>query len=127
MLSDTARTRQPPDAWLKPGLLIGALVPLLVTLARAALGTLGANPIAVALNQFGLLALLFLLASLAATPLKRVLGWTWPMRIRRMLGLLGFFYAALHVATYVLLDRAGELATLLEDLAKRPFIGVGAL
>ena len=127
MLSSAARARRPPDAWLKPGVLIGALVPLTVTVARAALGTLGANPIAIALNQFGLLALLFLLASLAATPLKRGLGWTWPMRIRRLLGLLGFFYAALHVSTYVLLDRAGELATLLEDLAKRPFIGVGAL
>jgi sulfoxide reductase heme-binding subunit YedZ len=124
---ESARARKPPDAWLKPGLLLGALVPLAVTAARAAQGTLGANPVAIALNQFGLLALIFLLISLSATPLKRHLGWTWPMRVRRMLGLLGFFYAALHLCTYVLLDRLGELSTLLEDLAKRPFISVGAL
>ncbi len=94
---------------------------------RAATGVLGANPVAIALNQFGLLALIFLLASWAATPMKRLLGWTWPLRVRRMLGLLSFFYASLHLATYVLLDRLGELATLAEDLTKRPFISVGAL
>lgn len=127
MLSGAARARRPPDEWLKPGLLVGALVPLAVTVVRAALGTLGANPVAIVLNQLGLLALLFLLASLAATPLKRWLGWVWPMRVRRMLGLLAFFYASLHLLTYVLLDRFGEWATLLADLTRRPFIGVGAL
>jgi sulfoxide reductase heme-binding subunit YedZ len=127
MLRDAARPRPPPDAWLKPGLLIGALMPLVVTAVRVALGTLGANPVAIVLNQLGMLALLFLLASLAATPLKRWLGWTWPMRVRRMLGLLAFFFASLHILTYVLLDRLGEWSTLLADLTKRPFIGVGAL
>lgn len=126
MLRAQERSRT-PDAWLKPGVLLGALVPLLVTLARAAAGTLGANPVATALNQCGLLALIFLLASLAATPLKRTLGLTWPTRIRRLLGLLSFFYASLHLLTYVALDRLGELKTLLEDLVKRPFITVGML
>jgi sulfoxide reductase heme-binding subunit YedZ len=114
-----------PDAWLKPGLLIGGLVPLAVTCSRAALGALGANPINTALNQFGLLALVFLLASLAATPLKLAFGVTWPLRVRRMLGLFCFFYATLHLLTYVALDRLGELATIAEDLIERPFITVG--
>jgi sulfoxide reductase heme-binding subunit YedZ len=127
MLSQAAAPRRPPDAWLKPGLVLGGQMPLAVTLARAAQGTLGANPVAIALNQFGLLALVFLLASLTATPLKRVLGITWPLRVRRMLGLFSFFYASLHLLTYVLLDRLGELKTLLEDLTKRPFVTVGAL
>jgi sulfoxide reductase heme-binding subunit YedZ len=118
-----ARARD--DAWLKPGVLVGALVPPLLMGVRALQGGLGANPIAAALHQFGLLALIFLVASLSATPLKRLLGWTWPMRLRRLLGLLAFFYASLHLLTYVALDRAGELATLLEDLTKRPFISVG--
>jgi sulfoxide reductase heme-binding subunit YedZ len=115
------------DSWLKPGVLLGSLVPLAVIVARALRGTLGANPIAEALNQFGLLALIFLIASLAPTPLKLVLDWKWPLRIRRMLGLLSFFYATLHLLTYALLDRAGELATLLQDLSKRPFVTVGFL
>jgi methionine sulfoxide reductase heme-binding subunit len=116
-----------PDAWLKPGLLLGGLLPLLVTFLRAAYGMLGANPINTALNQFGLLALIFLLASLAATPLKLALGITWPLRVRRTLGLFSFFYASLHLLTYVALDRLGELTTIAEDLIERPFITVGFL
>lgn len=132
--SDSAPRRKaaaPPkqnlDSWLKPGVLLGALVPLAALSFGAARGTLGANPIAEALNQFGLLALIFLMASLAPTPLKLVLNLKWPLRIRRLLGLLSFFYASLHLLTYALLDRAGQLKTLLEDLAKRPFITVGFL
>jgi sulfoxide reductase heme-binding subunit YedZ len=124
-MAGRARAAATPDAWLKPGLLIGGLLPLVVTCVRAALGALGANPINTALNQFGLLALVFLLASLAATPLKLVFGVTWPLRVRRMLGLFAFFYAALHLLTYVALDRLGELATIAEDLIERPFITVG--
>ncbi|HEY6881738.1 MAG TPA: protein-methionine-sulfoxide reductase heme-binding subunit MsrQ [Polyangiales bacterium] len=122
-----ARKRGNPDAWLKPGLLLGSLVPFVVVVVRALSGTLAANPIAEALNQFGLLALIFLVASLMPTPLKALLDWKWPLRVRRMLGLLSFFYATMHLLTYALLDRAGQLATLLDDLAKRPFISVGAL
>lgn len=116
-----------PDVWLKPGVLVGALVPLFAIGLRAVRGTLGANPVADVLNQLGLLALVFLLASLAATPLKQLLGLTWPVRIRRLLGLLAFFYATLHLLTYVAIDRFGELSTLLEDLLARPFIAVGFL
>ena len=116
-----------PDAWLKPGVLIGGLVPLVALIVGALRGTLGANPIAEVLNQLGLLALIFLVASLAATPAKHLFGITELMRVRRLLGLFTFFYATLHLLTYVLLDRFGELGTLLEDLVKRPFISVGFL
>ena len=114
-----------PDAWLKPGVLIGGLLPLLALIVGAVRGTLGANPIAEVLNQLGLLALIFLVASLAATPAKYLFNITEPLRVRRMLGLFAFFYASLHLLTYVLLDRLGELGTLLEELVKRPFISVG--
>ncbi len=82
--------------WLKPAVFAGALVPLAVLLARAARGALGANPIAEALNELGLIALVLLVASLACTPVREVLGWTWPIGMRRMLGLFAFFYASLH-------------------------------
>jgi len=124
-LSTAPAPKRNPDAWLKPGVLIGGLIPLLVLGVGAARGTLGANPIAEVLNQLGLLALIFLIASLAATPTKRLLGRTELLRVRRMLGLFAFFYASLHLLTYVLLDRLGAPGTLLEDLLKRPFISVG--
>jgi sulfoxide reductase heme-binding subunit YedZ len=118
-----------PDAWLKPGLLIGAAVPLASIALRALTGTLNANPIAEVENELGLAALIFLIASLACTPARRVFGWTWPPRIRRELGLLAFAYAALHVSVYVLLDQALDVQAIFDDVVKRPFItaGFGAL
>jgi methionine sulfoxide reductase heme-binding subunit len=119
--------RRPPHPWLKPGLFAGALVPLAVLVWRAARGTLGADAIAIGLNQLGYLALVFLMTSLACTPLKILTGWTWPIRIRRMLGLFAFFYATLHLSTYVVFDRYFELKGILEDVAKRPYITAGML
>ncbi len=103
----------------------GALAPLAAIVVRASGGRLGANPIAEALNQLGLTALVLLLASLACTPLKTLLGWTWPMRVRRTLGLLAFLYAALHVAVYAGLDQALDWRAVAADIARRPFILVG--
>jgi sulfoxide reductase heme-binding subunit YedZ len=120
-----AAARKAPLPWMKPGVFLGALVPLAVLMARGARGALGANAIALLLNAFGLLALVFLVASLACTPLKEVLGWTWPIRLRRMLGLFAFFYAGLHLLTYAVVDQGLDWPVLLKDVAARPFITVG--
>lgn len=114
-----------PLPWLKPAVLSGSLVPVGAILLRTWQGSLGADPIAQAPNQLGLIALVFLVAALACTPLKSVLGWTWPMRIRRMLGLLAFFYALLHVATYTILDQGLDWRAIWHDVSKRTFIFVG--
>ena len=92
---------------------------------RALEHRLGANPIAEALNRLGLTALVFLVLTLAVTPLKTLFGWTWPARLRRMLGLFAFFYASLHFLTYAGLDQRVNVHAILEDIAKRPFILVG--
>ncbi len=118
--------RAEPLPWLRPGVFGGALVPVVAIAWRAWRGELGANPIAQALNQLGLVALVFLVAALACSPLKALCGWTWPMRLRRMLGLFGFFYAALHVATYAGLDQLGDWRAIWDDVTKRRFIFVGA-
>ena len=114
-----------PLPWLAPGVLVGCLAPAVAILVRARSGGLGANPIAEALNELGLVALVLLIASLALSPLRTVLGWTWPIRIRRMLGLLAFSYAALHVSVYVGLDQAFDWRTIATDVSKRKFIFVG--
>ena len=122
----TTRARgKSPLPWLGPGILIGALVPLAVIVVGASLGRLGANPIEEVLNEIGLLALIFLVASLACTPLKTFLGWTWPIRVRRQLGLFAFFYAVLHVSVYAGLDQFGDVRAILDDLSERKFIFVG--
>jgi sulfoxide reductase heme-binding subunit YedZ len=112
--------------WLVPSVVIGALVPLAVLLHRLGDHTLGADPIAIALNWLGILALALLLASLAATPARLLFGVAWPLRLRRPLGLLAFLYASLHALLYVVVDQGLAFDAILEDVAERPFIAFGA-
>ena len=121
----SAAGKSTPFPWLKPAVLTGALVPITAIVLRAWRQELGADPIAQALNQLGLMALIFLVAALVCTPLKAFLGWTWPMRLRRMLGLLAFFYALLHVLTYTALDQGFDWRAIAADVVKRKFIFVG--
>lgn len=116
-----------PLPWLKPALWVGGTIPGAVIAAWAVTGALAANPIEAMLNRFGMLALIFLIGSLVCTPLKALFGWTWPLRIRRTLGVFAFVYAALHVSTYVGLDQMFDFAAIGEDLVKRNFILVGFL
>jgi len=114
-------------AFLAPAIVTGWLLTLAQLGYRIAAHRLGANPIATGLNQLGLLALVLLVASLSATPLKLTLGWTWPLRARRTLGLLAFFTALLHFLLYLGPDQGFDLIGVLSDIAKRPFIAVGFL
>jgi sulfoxide reductase heme-binding subunit YedZ len=119
--------RRPPLPWLKPGVFAGGLVPLVVLVWKAAHRTLGADAVAIGLNQLGYLALVFLVSALACTPVKLVTGWTSPIRIRRMLGLFAAFYATLHFTTYVAIDQQFDWHILFADITKRNFIIVGFL
>ena len=114
-----------PLGWLVPAVIAGGLVPFALIALRAARGDLGANPIATALNQLGLLSLLFLMACLCCTPLKLFTGQNWPIRIRRTLGLLAFFSALTHFLVYLVLDQTLALDRVVADVVKRPFIAVG--
>lgn len=118
-------SRGAPLPWLKPGLFVGALAPLVVMVVEAVQGTMGANPVAEVENVLGLAALVLLMASLACTPARRLFGWTWPARIRRLLGLFAFFYVSLHFLVYLLVDQSLDAGRIVEDIVKRPFITVG--
>lgn len=111
--------------WLVPAVVCGSLVPFASIAWRIARHRLGANPVATALNQVGLLALIFLIASLSCSPLKIAFGWTWPLRIRRTLGLCAFFSALGHFSIYFALDKNFSLASVIQDVLKRPFIALG--
>ena len=116
---------KPKLNWLVPATVTGALVPFASIAWRLYRHRLGANPIATALNQVGLLALIFLVLSLSCTPLKVLFGWNWPLRVRRTLGLCGFCAALTHFAIYFGLDQGLALGAVLRDVVKRPFIAVG--
>jgi len=104
---------------------VAALLPLAWLGVRALEGRLGANPIAELENRLGLWTLAILLGSLTCTPLHIVLGWTFPLRLRRLLGLEAFLYALLHFSTYLGLDEAFDWAAVWQDIVKRKFITVG--
>lgn len=106
-----------------------ALVPLL----RLLLGIfafpdwLGANPAEFITRSLGDWALRLLLMTLAVTPLRKVSGWAWLARLRRMLGLYAFFYVVVHVSSYVTFDHVFDIGAIFADVVKRPFITVGFL
>lgn len=69
--------------------------------------------------------LYFLCITLAVTPLRRLSGWNWLLKLRRMMGLYAFFYALLHFTTFLWFDHFFDVQEMLKDVAKRPFITVG--
>ena len=113
----------------KPLVFIACLLPalLVVTDLLEITGRLGANPVEEILDRFGNWGLRFVMITLAVTPLRRVTGWNWLTRFRRMLGLFTFFYVAMHFATWLVLDQGLYLAGIAEDILERPFITIGML
>ena len=113
--------------FLKVVVFINSLVPLAWLGWDAYNNKLGANPLELITHTTGTLALVFLLISLAVTPVRNLLGLQWLIRLRRMLGLFAFFYAFLHLTTYVWFDKFFDSLKILEDAFNRPFIAVGML
>jgi len=110
---------------LKPLVFAVSLGPLAHLLVGAWQGSLGANPIETITRSTGLWTLRFMLITLTVTPVRRLSGWNDAIRLRRMLGLFAFFYGSLHLLTYVWLDQFFDWASIVKDVAKRPFITAG--
>ena len=111
----------------KPIVFLLCLVPALhiVTDAFELTGRLGANPVEEIQDRFGIWALRFIMITLAVTPLRRVTGWNWLARFRRMFGLFTFFYVLMHFLAWLILDQGVLLSAILEDIIERPFITIG--
>ena len=88
-------------------------------------GKLSANPIEDILDRFGNWTIRFIMITLAVTPARRITGWNWLIRFRRMFGLFTFFYALMHFLTWLILDQGILLQAIIEALSQRPFITVG--
>jgi sulfoxide reductase heme-binding subunit YedZ len=101
------------------------LGPLSVLLWKGLHQQLGANPVDVITRATGRWTLTFLLITLSVTPLRKLSGWPWLVRFRRMLGLFAFFYGTLHLTTFVWLDKFFDVHAMLHDIAKRRFITAG--
>ncbi len=110
---------------IRLGVFVLCLVPGIYLAWGAWRDALGANPIEAITHATGEWTLRLLLIGLAITPLRRLTGLDWLIRLRRMLGLYAFFYGCLHLVTYVWLDQFFDWSGILHDIAKRPFITVG--
>ena len=113
---------------VKVALFLVCLVPLgrlvLATFGLAGM-SLGANPIEELIHGFGKWGLNFLLITLAVTPVRRITGFSWLIRFRRMLGLFAFFYVLMHFLTYAGLDQRFDIPVIVEDVIEWPYITLG--
>jgi sulfoxide reductase heme-binding subunit YedZ len=112
-------------ALIKAALLLLALAPLARLVGLTLSDQLGANPVEFITRSTGTWTLVLLLCTLAITPLRRLSGVGWLIRLRRMLGLTAFVYATLHALTWVWLDQWFDPASMLRDVVQRPFVTAG--
>ena len=110
---------------IKGAIWLLALLPLARLVWLGFNDDLGANPVEFVERSTGLWALIILLVTLTVTPIRLITGRVWVIQLRRLTGLFMFFYACLHITTYVWLDFGFVWADIVKDIAKHPRILVG--
>ena len=110
---------------VKPLLFLACLVPLARLFVLGWFHALGANPVEFVTRSTGTWTLVMILLTLSVTPLRRITGIAQLARLRRMLGLFAFFYACLHLTTYLWFDQWFDVLAIARDIVKRPFITAG--
>ena len=122
-------TREP--RWFGTLLIVASCIPAALAISGMASDIItntryfGSNPVKEGEHFLGEWTLRFLVATLAVTPLRQLLGWNWLARHRRTVGLFAFGYVSLHWLTYALLDVQLDWGDLKKDLLKRPYIMIG--
>jgi sulfoxide reductase heme-binding subunit YedZ len=109
----------------KPAVFVLALAPFAWLVFRGFTDRLSVNPVEDITLTTGIWALRWLLVTLAITPLRRITGWNRVIQYRRMLGLFAFFYASVHLLTYLVLDQGLAFEFILPDIVKRPYVTAG--
>ncbi len=111
--------------WLRVAFFVICLGPFAQLVYNALTDNLGVNPIDAITLYTGSWALIFLIATLSVTPLRKISGWNALVKFRRMLGLFAFFYAMLHFMTFVVLDHFFDFNAIVKDVMKRPYVTAG--
>lgn len=110
--------------WVRPAAWIAGLIPLVLLVAGAFTGGLGADPIEYVTLRTGFATLLMLMVTLAVSPVRKWTGWNWLASTRRTFGLCAFLYVCLHFLTYMV-DQEFSPGIILKDIAKRPYVTAG--
>lgn len=110
---------------VKLTIFVASLLPLMLIIYRGMVGALGANPLEFITRATGDWTIYFLCLTLCISPLRRLTGWHWLQRMRRLCGLYVFFYAVLHFTCFLWFDHFFDLEAMWKDILKRPFIAIG--
>ena len=111
--------------YLKPFVFLVLLWPIYVISYQIIFNQLGPEPVDRIINHFGEWTLIFILLTLSMTPLKKITKSVEWIKFRRMLGLFTFFYASIHMLSYVGLDYRFDFEPLINDVLKKKFIFIG--
>jgi sulfoxide reductase heme-binding subunit YedZ len=111
--------------YFKPFVFIICLWPLGTIILDIYYNDLGAEPVKKIMNHFGEWTLIFICLTLAMSPLKRITNLSFWIKFRRMLGLFVFFYASIHLLTYVGLDYRFDWEPIINDVLKKKYIFIG--
>src|SRR5579871_2682082 len=133
-VSRPVRVPAPDTAWIggnmpvaRFGLILNLFVPLIILTWDALHGNLGADPVNYATHTTGLVAITFLIVSLAITPLRMATGWSWIVQFRRSLGVFAFYYACAHLAIYFWWDREHNLQSTVHEITHRYYLTIGLI
>ena len=111
--------------YFKPSVFILSTIPFLVITCKILLNKLGPEPVKEITHFTGEWTLVFICLTLAISPLRRFTNFSFWIKIRRMLGLFVFFYASLHLLTYVAIDYRFDWQPIFNDVIKKKYIFVG--
>ena len=111
--------------YFKPGIFFLSLIPFIVIVYKIYFNQLGPEPVKEITHHTGEWTLIFICLTLAMSPLKRLTNLTIWIKFRRMLGLFIFFYATLHMLTYVVIDYRLDFSSISKDILTKRFIFVG--
>ena len=113
------------NKFLKPGIFILSLIPFLVIISKIYFNQLGPEPVKEITHHTGEWTLIFICLTLAMSPLKRFTNLVIWIKFRRMLGLFVFFYATIHLITYVVIDYRLDWQQIFNDVFKKKYVFIG--
>ena len=111
--------------YFKPAVFFLSLWPIYIIVYQLFYNKLGPEPVDRIINHFGEWTLIFICLTLSMTPLKRLTNLTIWVSFRRMLGLFVFFYASLHLLTYIGIDYRFNWQPIFDDVFKKKYIFIG--
>ena len=111
--------------YYKPSIFFLSLIPFFLILYKITFNKLGPEPVKEITHFTGEWTLLFIIFTLSMSPLKKITNLNVWISFRRMLGLFLFFYATLHMLTYVVIDYRLDFQSISKDIITKKFIFVG--